>query len=64
MRITRVVPAAAAGLLAAVGSAAAHPGHGLDAGLLHDLGHVAEAVIVIAVVALLAAMPGVIARRS
>jgi len=63
MRITRSAAAALAGIATATTSAAAHPGHGFEAGIGHELSHVASVLIAVIVVFVVAAGPGVIASR-
>ena len=64
MRTTRSVAAALVGIVAIVPVAAAHPGHGLDVGFVHELTHAGQAALTIAVVLLVAAVPGLIATRK
>lgn len=63
MGIMRSAAAALAGIATVTTSAAAHPGHGLEAGVGHELSHVASVLIAGIVVFVVAAGPGFIASR-
>lgn len=63
IRTARVLSAVLVGGLWAVSAAVAHPGHGADVGVAHEMYHVAQAVLVIGVVLGVSALPGYLSAR-